>query len=40
MNTLLSQEIFADLRKEVENRLVARFKNSYKVYDKRLNGTR
>ena len=38
MNTLLSQEIFADLRKEVENRLVARFKDSYKVYDKRLNG--
>jgi hypothetical protein len=38
MNTLLSQEIFADLRKEVENRLIARFKNSYKAYDKRLNG--
>lgn len=38
MNTLLSQEIFADLRKEIENRLIARFKDSYRVYDKRLNG--
>ena len=37
MNTLLSKPMFAPLREKIEKRLIARFKASYGVYDKRLN---
>ena len=37
MNKLLLQDTFTDLRKEIEKRLISRFKACYGVYDKRLN---
>ena len=37
MNSLLSKPMFAPLREKIEKRLIARFKASYGVYDKRLN---
>lgn len=37
MNTLLLKPQFAILRKDIEKRLISRFKKYYGVYDKRLN---
>ena len=36
MNTLLSQPLFTPLRKEIETRLITRFKDYYSAYDNRL----
>ena len=37
MNGILHTPMFAPLREKIEKRLIARFKASYGVYDKRLN---